>query len=234
MTAVLQQRIPVLRNGDRLDAEEFLRRYEAMPEKCKAELIGGIVYLGGDMASPVNAEDHGDPHARLITWLGMYAIDTTGVLVSDNATVTLGPGDVPQPDGSMRIVHRGRTTLDRGYIQRGPELSAEVAASSVSIDRNAKLRAYRDEGIPEYVLWRTEDGAIDWFVLEAGQYVPLRPDPDGILRSRVFPGLWLDGAAMVAGNMRRVREVLNLGVASPEHAAFVAARAAAERESARA
>ncbi|MBY0230502.1 MAG: Uma2 family endonuclease [Gemmataceae bacterium] len=227
MTALLE-RIPLLRNGDRLDAEEFMRRYEAMPEKCKAELIGGIVH----MASPLKADDHGDPHADLITWLGLYRGRTPGVRVSDNATVMLGPDDVPQPDGSMRIVHRGRTTMEDGYIRHGPELSAEVAASSVSTDRNAKLRAYRDEGIPEYVLWRTEARAIDWFVLEAGQYVPLAPGPDGILRSRVFPGLWLDPAAMVAGDMERVIEVLNLGLATPEHAAFVAQRRAAEAEAA--
>jgi Uma2 family endonuclease len=211
------ERIPKLQNGDVLDADEFWRRYQAMPG-VKAELIEGVVH----MPSPVNAEDHGDPHADLVTWVGMYRIDTPGVRASDNSTVRLGDDAVPQPDGSLRIVSGGRTRMSEGYIQGGPELAAEVAASSVSIDRNARFRDYQAAGIQEYIIWRTEDRAIDWFVLEGGRYVPLPPGPDGILRSRVFSGLWLDHAALIAGDMRRVREVLNMGLATPEHVAFVA------------
>ncbi len=212
------ERTPPLRNGDHLDADEFLRRYHAMPGVNKAELIDGVVY----MPSPVSAEDHGDPHADLIGWMVIYRINTPGVRVSDNATARLSTADVSQPDGSMRIVAGGRTRMTDGYIVGGPELAVEVAASSVSIDRNAKWRSYRAAGVLEYILWRTEDRAIDWFVLEAGAYVSLPPGADGVLRSRVFPGLWLDAAAMVAGDMVRVEAVLRLGLATPEHAAFVA------------
>ena len=41
--------IPRLHNGDTLDADEFMRRYEAMPDVKKAELIEGVVYI---MSSP--------------------------------------------------------------------------------------------------------------------------------------------------------------------------------------
>ena len=91
----------------------------------------------------------------------------------------------------------------------------------MSIDRNAKFRAYRDKGVREYVLWRVEDEEIDWFVLRDGQYVALAAGEDGILRSEVFPGLWLDPAAMAALDAPRVHAVLLQGIASPEHAAFV-------------
>ncbi len=37
--------IPLLENGDRLTREEFHRRYEAMPENVKAELINGVVFF---------------------------------------------------------------------------------------------------------------------------------------------------------------------------------------------
>lgn len=212
------ERIPKLRNGDHLTADEFLRRYHAMPELKKAELIGGIVY----MPSPVSAEDHGDPHADLLAWLGLYRMGTPGVRASDNATVRLGDEEVPQPDASLRVVSGGKTRMERGYITGSPELTAEVAASSVSIDRNAKFRDYQAAGVQEYIIWRTEDRAIDWFLLEAGHYAPLPPGPDGILRSRIFPGLWLDPAALIAGDMARVEAVLRQGIATPEHAAFVA------------
>ena len=217
--ALLLQTTPRLQNGDSLDADEFMRRYEAMPDVKKAELIEGVVYI---MSSPLRADVHGDPHADLLLWLGTYRLLTPNVRVSDNATVRLGRRNVPQPDASLRIVRGGRSTLDAsGYIEGGPELLAEVAASSVSIDRNAKFRAYRDQGVREYVLWRVEEGEIDWFFLRDGQYVALPPREDSILHSEVFPGLWLDPAAMARLDAARVHEVLLQGIASPEHADFV-------------
>jgi len=48
-----------LENGDRLTRAEFERRYDAMPELRKAELIEGVVYL----TSPVHVDQHGEPHA---------------------------------------------------------------------------------------------------------------------------------------------------------------------------
>src|SRR5436190_19220762 len=56
----------LLENGAHLSASEFLRRYEAMPEVKKAELINGIVYMG----SPVRYDQHGKPDNLLQTWLG--------------------------------------------------------------------------------------------------------------------------------------------------------------------
>src|SRR5438309_9397580 len=80
--------VPPLRQGDHLTADEFLRRYEAMPEVNKAELIEGRVY----MPSPVSSDDHGDPHFDLIWWLGAYRVATPGLKGSDNATVRLNHG----------------------------------------------------------------------------------------------------------------------------------------------
>ena len=217
--ALLPVTIPRLQNGDTLDSDEFMLRYHAMPEVKKAELIEGVVYI---MSSPLRADVHGDPHAALLLWLGNYMLRTPGVRASDNSTVFLDEHNVPQPDAHLRIVSGGHSTLNQdGYVESAPELVAEVAASSVSIDRNAKFRAYRDNGAREYVLWRVEQGEVDWFVLRDGQYVRLSPGEDGIVRGEVFPGLWLDPAAMVALDAGRVHEVLLQGIASPEHAAFV-------------
>jgi Uma2 family endonuclease len=213
--------VPPLRNGDHLDRAEFERRYDAMADVKKAELIEGVVFMP---SSPVSFDNHGRQHSRLMLWLGTYLAHTPGVDVGDNATVRLDDSNEPQPDAFLLIQPErgGRTTRTGGYVTGGPELAAEVAASSVSIDRNSKLTAYRRNGVQEYVIWRTEDGAIDWFRLRAGQYEPLQAGPDGIVRSEVFAGLWLDVQALLADDLLRVLSVLQQGIASPEHAAFVA------------
>ena len=51
----------------------------------------------------------------------------------------------------------------------------EVAASSVSYDLHEKREAYRRNGVREYIVWRVQDRAIDWFVLRGGAYEPLAP-----------------------------------------------------------
>ena len=73
----------------------------------------------------------------------------------------------------------------------------------------------------EYLVWRVLDRAVDWFVLRAGEYQRLEPDGQGIVRSTVFPGLWLDVEALVRFDLAQVLRVLEQGLATPEHAAFV-------------
>jgi Uma2 family endonuclease len=209
-----------LENGDRLTAAEFLRRYSAMSEDDKAELVEGVVY----MASPVSAY-HGNPHADVVGWLIIYRIGTPGALVADNTTTQLDPRNVPQPDAALYIgpAFGGSITIsDDGYIQGAPELVVEIATTSASYDLGPKMTAYARNGVREYIVLRTHDGALDWFVLHSGAYDPLPPGPDGVYRSEVFPGLWLDAAALIAGDMARVNAVLQEGLQSPEHARFVA------------
>src|SRR5947207_6347887 len=88
-----------LENGEHLSASEFLRRYEAMPEVKKAELIDGIVYMG----SPVRIDQHGEPDGLIQGWLCNYSVATPGANHATNSTTRLGPDDVPQPDGLLRI-----------------------------------------------------------------------------------------------------------------------------------
>jgi Uma2 family endonuclease len=115
----------------------------------------------------------------------------------------------------------GRSRVDHeDYLVGPPELIVEVAASSVSYDLHQKLDVYRRTGVREYVVERTEDGAIDWFVLREGRYVRQEAAADGLLRSEVFPGLWLDVAALLRGDLKALRAAVERGVATPEHAAF--------------
>ena len=48
----------------------------------------------------------------------------------------------------------------------------------------------------------------------------IRPDRQGVARSRVFPGLWIDVPALLARG-RRLCAAVQEGLASPGHAAFV-------------
>jgi Uma2 family endonuclease len=213
--------IPPLENGDRLTADEFMRRYEAMPSLKKAELVEGVVYV----ASPVRHRYHGRPHIHLLTWLGHYEAGTPGVEAGDNSTVQLGPTNTPQPDGLLFIQaeHGGQVKIDEeDYIVGAPDLVAEVAASSVSYDLHDKRNAYRRHGVREYIVWRVLDGQIDWFVLRNSRYKPLSVRADGTLRSTVFPGLWLDPAALLRGDLATVLAIVQQGLDSPEHATFKA------------
>ncbi len=208
-----------LENGDTLTRCEFERRYAAMPHVKKAELIEGIVY----MASPLRFEPHAEPHADLITWLGIYKVATPGTRLGDNSTVRLDLDNEPQPDAILLIDPRagGQTQFSAdGYVEGAPELVIEIAASSATIDLRDKKRAYRRNGVQEYMVWQVLDRHLDWFCLQEGDYIPLQPDSEGILRSIVFPGLWLALPALLAGEMTQVLATLQRGLQSPEHEAF--------------
>jgi Uma2 family endonuclease len=212
--------IPPLQNGDHLTVKEFLRRYDAMSELKKAELINGVVYI---MTSPVSME-HAEPDTMMLTWLGYYKAYTPGTQALANTTTILDPGEnCPQPDGTLRILPeyggRSRNSPQR-YVEGGPELATEIALSRVSYDLHDKLLAYQRHGVQEYIVWRVQDEEIDWFHLRGDKYQPLVAH-GGIYKSKVFPGLWLDAPAMLAGDLARVLKVLQRGIASDAHRRFV-------------
>jgi Uma2 family endonuclease len=218
-----------LEHGDRLDRDEFERRYDSMPALKKAELLRRQVY----MPSPVRHRQHGRPHLTLSAWIGAYLAATPGTDAGDNSTVRLGPDDEPQPDVHLRIPRElgGRSFVGiEDYIEGAPELAVEVASSSVSYDLHVKLDVYREFGVREYLVWRVRDAVMDWLALRGDRYEPLTPGEDGTLRSEIFPGLWLDPTALIEGDAARVLAVLQQGVASPEHAAFVERLAAAREQ----
>jgi len=210
--------IPPLENGDKLNRSEFERRYNAMPPVKKAELIEGIVY----MASALRFRSHGKPHAYIMGWLAIYEAATPGIELGDNATVRLDADNEPQPDALLRIEFGGQSRISEDdYVEGSPELIVEVAASSAAIDLHEKLKVYRRNQVKEYLVWRVYDGQFDWFRLIEGEYIQLEPNPDGVICSATFPGLWLDKSALLTGNLARVIEVLQQGLATSEHQTFV-------------
>ena len=206
-------------DGQRLDQPTFHALYTAMPPGTRAELIDGVVH----MPSPVGRA-HGRAHVPVIMWLGHYAENTSGVEVLDNATTILGWNSEPQPDGLLRILPEcgGRTHDEQGFIGGPPELVVEVSKATRYLDLGPKLRDYEQAGILEYVVRAIEPDDIFWFVLNEGALVQKPVSEDGLFRSMVFPGLWLDPAALLKGDTRQLRAVVDLGCAEPEHCAFVA------------
>jgi Uma2 family endonuclease len=209
--------LPPLQSGDRLSRAEFERRYAASLTVKKAELVEGVVYV----ASPLRHEQHGKPHSRIMTWLGVYQALTMGTDVSDAPTVRLDFDNEPQPDAVL-FIQGGQVRLSRdGYLEGAPELVVEIAASSAAIDTGSKKQVYRRNGVLEYLVWQVYENQIDWFSLQDGEYVLLQADEVGMVKSLVFPGLWLAVEALRSGQMVPVLEGLQAGLRSTEHQAFV-------------
>ncbi len=211
---------PPLEVGDRLTRAEFERRWKVMPDVKKAELIEGVVY----MPTAVRYRRHGLPHTVLSHWLQSYVLATPGTEAADNSSIRLDNDNEPQPDLLLRLDRSlgGQSWEDdEGYLRGVPELTAEITASSASYDLHQKLQVYRRHGIREYVVWRTFDMEIDWFVLREGNYERLVADAEGLLKSLVFPGLWLDATSLLRNDLAAAVAAANRGLASPEHAEFV-------------
>jgi Uma2 family endonuclease len=216
--------LPPLEAGDRLDQKTFHERYEAMPEDFRAELIGGIVF----MPSPVRIP-HGRSQSRFVAWLGLYEEETPGVQAFDNVTVIQGDESEPQPDACLIIEPQcgGQMRVNKDeYLEGAPEWAGEIASSTESIDLHLKKTDYEKAGVREYVVVALRQQRVFWFVSRNGRFEEPPPGPDGILRSEVFPGLWLDPTALLNLDGRRLRQVLQRGLKTKEHAARVAELAA--------
>lgn len=208
---------PPLEPGDHLDQPTFHSRYEAMPEGTRAELVGGVVHMPSPAKRP-----HSLTTGWVSIWLGEYADATPGTEFHDNGSNLLGPENEPQPDGCLLIRPEcgGQISIKDDWIVGAPELVAEVAVSTESIDLHGKKADYERCGVREYVVFALRQQRVFWFVNRDDKFVELPPGQDGIYRSAVFPGLWLDPAAFLAGDRARVRAVGSAGLNSPEHAVF--------------
>ena len=208
---------PLLCNGDRMKQPEFHKRYEAYPEDAKFELVGGVVYMASPLRMP-----HGRYQPKLSLVFALYESETPGVELADNATVILGVESEPQPDLMLRILTEagGRSSVNADdYCQGPPELLAEIAHSTRAIDMNQKREDYERAGVQEYVVLCVEERELHWLHFPSRR--PIRPDRQGVARSRVFPGLWLDVPALLERDGPRLTAAVQRGLSSPAHAAFV-------------
>jgi Uma2 family endonuclease len=162
------------------------------------------------VASPVSAR-HARPHALVIGWLGTHWERHQELHVLDNVTVILDADNEVQPDACLFREEPGGVHIsDEQYVEGAPQLVVEVAASSASYDLHEKMRAYRRNGVQEYVVWRALDEAIDWFRLtDDGDYTVVQPDARGMIESTAFSGLRLPVRLLLAGDLAGVRSAMN-------------------------
>jgi Uma2 family endonuclease len=210
---------PPLEPGEHLDQKTFHARYAAMPENVWAELIEGVVHI-----LPRVKASHGQMSAALIYWLGVYHAATPGTDALCHATTILGEYSEVHPDACLLVLPEyGGQTRDNeeGFLTGPPELVAEVAMTDADIDLHAKRRDYERAGVREYVVFLIQEKRIVWFVRGVDGFTPREPGADGLFRSEFFGGLWMDPAAMLREDTLRVEEVLQQGLASADHKAFV-------------
>ena len=215
--AVIERATKPLAHGQRLTLEEFLRRWEEQPNLKLAELIEGVVYL----PSPVGSA-HASPHYLTTGWLMHYTARTPGCGGGNDGT-WLMRGSAPQPDVFLRILpqYGGQSHDEKGLSVGAPELAAEIAGSSAPLDLGPKRNLYAAAGVREYIVVLIDKKRVLWLRLENGVYREIARDADGILRSQVFPGLWLDPGALLNDDAGQLLDILDLGLRSPEHGEFV-------------
>ena len=210
--------LPPLEDGQRLDQPTFHERYAAMGHGKWFELIGGVVF----MVYPA-FEPRGGGDSILAGWIFHYRRFTPGLKSSTNVSTILGDDCDVQPDQQLRISERlgGRARVEGGYVVGPPELAVEVGDSSRLKDLGPKKAAYEKAGVPEYLFVGVDPKAIRWFALQDGAYREIAPGADGIYRSEIFPGLWLDPRALFEEDLNALIAALERGLATDEHAAFV-------------
>lgn len=209
--------VPPLNAGDSLTRAEFERIYEVHPEIKKAELLEGVVY----MPSPIGITRHSEPHAWITGWLAVYCAATPGVRLGDNGTVRLDWENEVQPDAFLWLERGGKAHLTpEDFLEGPPEFIAEVAASSAAYDLHIKKRVYQRSGVQEYLAIQMHEKRVDWFALQEGVYTNL-PEEEGIIKSKVLPGLWFNVTAFWAGNIAQLLATAQEGIASTEHREFV-------------
>ncbi|MCS7088659.1 MAG: Uma2 family endonuclease [Thermoflexales bacterium] len=210
--------VPPLVPGEPLSRDEFERRHAAAP-RLKAELIHGVVHVP-PLAKVLKLE-HAQTHLLLATWLGVYAAHTPDALALDNISYRVDEHNELQPD-LVLMLRTGRAHIDgEGFLAGAPELVIEVAVSTAERDLGVKRSVYESAGVQEYAVWQVSEAAFSWWTLTPTGYRALEPDAEGVLRSEVFPGLWLDVPALLRRDLAAMLTRLNEGLRSAAHAAFV-------------
>ena len=215
--SIVEHPVLSLNDGDKLTREEFLRRWELLPEIKRAELINGVVY----MSSPVSS-DHALMVTQLLRWLFSYLEAAPFCQSASNGTWLMNES-VPQPDAFLCLLpqHGGQSQIHDKYFAGAPELAVEVAFSTADYDLHEKMKLYCDAGVQEYLVVLLRKREVRWHRLVDGRYQLLESDAVGVLCSLVFPGLWLNVPALLSDDVNAVKSTLQEGLRSSEHAEFI-------------
>lgn len=205
-----------------MDQKTFHALYEKTPEGFRAQLIAGTVYV----TSARVTVRHGGLHARAVYWLGSYASETSGTEGCNTITILLSEESEPEPDACLYVLptYQGQVAIKKCLVGP-PDLIVEVANTTRSIDLGSKKHDYELNGVREYIIVVAREKSVIWYHRRRQRFTELRRD-DGLFRSVGFPGLWLDPKGLFSPTTKALTAALRQGLASPEHAAFVAELAA--------
>jgi hypothetical protein len=206
----------LLAPGDRMELAEFLERWEQSPELKFAEFVDGVVYMPSPLSLP---HSRFDGLAQFV--LGHYAV-RSGICENLPNATWLMLGSAPQPDLvlSLKPEYGGKMRVAPRDLASGiPELIVEICRSSRSYDLGPKLALYERAGVPEYLAILVEEKRFEWRVMTQGRYQFLDA-ADGVFRSRILPGLWIDEPAFWTQDGTRLLAVLEEGLRSPEFLNF--------------
>ena len=138
----------------------------------------------------------------------------------------MGDGEEPEPDATLRVLTPEQDLAEEeeygGYAVGPDGLVVEASDTTRRRDAGPKRDDSERRGVPEYLMLDVVARRAVWLVRDGGGFIEVTPGPAGLLKSRRFPGLWLDPAAFVAGDGTALKAALAAGLASPEHASFVA------------
>lgn len=150
-------------------------------EDQHVELLDGLIV----QMSPRTTE-----HDNAIIYLNRVLVESVDrdYLVRPHCGLSLGPRWQPEPD--LALVRPGTA---RPYHPAAPDWVAEVAVSSLRVDREIKRRAYAEANIPEYWIFALPERRVDVLTEPAGaDYRRAESVETGVLRSNTVAGLVLD------------------------------------------
>ncbi len=218
---------PVMRRlceGDHLTFDEYILRWESMPEferqGMRPELIDGRVYMN---AAAIRYVEHGQPQRLIVGLFERYVDRTPGVDWASPTTAKFDDRNAPEPDAELFVIpeYGGRVRVEDGFLVGAPELVVEIAGSSASYDLYEKKAMYERFGVLEYLVWRTEDGEFDCFDLQDQIYIQRDIPPGQNWESRIFPGLIFDIPVLLQRDRLGAYATLDRCLGSDEHQAFV-------------
>jgi len=217
-----------LENGDRRSQADFRHLRLSCHDGEDFELIWGEVFR----TTPCVARDP-DVLPLLAGVFRPYRDATRGIALERHPTTILGVDTEVRP--VLLLLYSSAAGGSSRYDEEGnvtgpPEMVVEVANSTRSLEMHAKLWAYRESGVREYLVLCVEEREIHWSHFPSKR--ELKPDKAGVWKSRVFPGLWVDGPALFDEDAAKLVETVRLGLASPQHAAFVRRLEARKRRAA--
>jgi hypothetical protein len=213
----------------RMDQAEFHRRYQSYPPHQKVDLVDGEIYV-----APPRSVCHGALHCDVSYLLHLYKLATPGVAVVGHCSTILDERSEVQPYLSVLLKEEYGGTSHANwedYICGPAELLVQFTDELGCREMQARRAVFERAGVGEFLAVSVAERQVNWFHFPTGSLI--EPNRRGVSKSRVFPGLWLAFHLIWAEDYPAQLALLDRGLASPEHAAFVKRLAKARERLAR-